>query len=328
MSHAPVLLSEAIEALAPRAGGVYVDATFGGGGYSRAILEAARCRVIGIDRDPEALTRAGELLTAYPQAFHIIPGAFGGVEKLVDEAVDGVVFDLGVSSFQIDQPERGFSFRFDGPLDMRMSREGPSAADAVAHLSEEALANALARLGEEPQARRFARAIVRERAEAPIRTTGALAVLIEQAAGGRKGAKIHPATRTFQALRLLVNDELGELARALSGSEHILKPGGRLVTVAFHSLEDRLVKSFLAARSGAREGGSRHMPEARPGPASSFAQPMRKGVGPSEAETAANPRARSARLRWAERTDAPSQGPFEPAPLAPLAQAEWERLSG
>jgi 16S rRNA (cytosine1402-N4)-methyltransferase len=328
MAHAPVLLSEAIEALNLRAGGVYVDATFGGGGYSNKILEAAPCRVIAIDRDPEALTRATRLLTAYPQAFHIKQGPFGAVEDLVGEPVDGVVFDLGVSSFQIDQAERGVSFRFEGPLDMRMSRDGPSAADAVAYLSEEALANALARLGEEPQARRFAKAIVRARAETPITTTSALAALIEKAAGGRKGAKIHPATRTFQALRMLVNDELGELARALTGSEHILKPGGRLVCVAFHSLEDRLVKSFLAARNGSREGGSRHMPEASPGPAPSFSQPIRKGVSPSDAETSVNPRARSARLRWAIRTDAPALDDIEIAPLAPIAQREWERLAG
>jgi 16S rRNA (cytosine1402-N4)-methyltransferase len=328
MAHAPVLLSEAIEALALREGGVYVDATFGGGGYSNKILEATRCRVVALDRDPDALTRAGALLTAYPQAFHIKQGPFGSVDKLVTESVDGVVFDLGVSSFQIDQAERGFSFRFEGPLDMRMSKDGPSAADAVAYLSEEALANAMARLGEEPQARRFAKAIVRARTEAPITTTSALAALIEQAAGGRKGAKIHPATRTFQALRMLVNDELGELARALVGSEHILKPGGRLVVVAFHSLEDRLVKSFMAARSGAREGGSRHMPEASPGPTPSFVQKLRKGVSPSEAETAANPRARSARLRWVERTDAPALGEFDEPPLAPIAQREWERLAG
>lgn len=325
MAHAPVLLEEAITALAPREGGVYVDATFGGGGYSHALLSAARCRVIAIDRDPEALARADGLLTSHPQDFQIRSGAFGAVNDLVREPVDGVVFDLGVSSFQLDQAERGFSFRFDGPLDMRMSRDGPSAADAVAHLSEEALANALKYLGEEPQARRFARAITEARAEAPISTTARLAALIEAAAGGRKGAKIHPATRTFQALRMLVNDELGELARGLAGAEHILRPGGRLVVVAFHSLEDRLVKSFLAARSGAREG-SRYMPEVQKGPAPSFSQPVRKGVGPGDGELAANPRARSARMRWAVRTDAAAFGALEEPTPAPLAQREWERL--
>ena len=326
MSHAPVLLREAVEALGLRAGGVYVDATFGGGGYTRAILEAADCRVIAIDRDPEAITRGRSLLTAYPQRLRLVPGRFGSVDELVTEPVDGVVFDLGVSSFQLDQFERGFSFRGDGPLDMRMSAAGPSAADAVARLSEEALTQVLQRLGEEPQGRRIARAIVRARGEAPITRTAELADLIERAVGGRKGAKIHPATRSFQGLRLLVNDELGELVRALSAAENILRPGGRLVAVSFHSLEDRLVKSFLAARSGALGGGSRHMPEAEKGPAPSSAQPMRKSIAPTEAETAANPRARSAKLRWAERTSAPAQGPFAEGDLAPLARREWEAL--
>jgi 16S rRNA (cytosine1402-N4)-methyltransferase len=248
------------------------------------------------------------------------------VDRLVGGAVDGVVFDLGVSSFQLDEAERGFSFRGDGPLDMRMGRSGFSAADAVNRLSEAALADALKRLGEEPQARRVAAAIVRTRAEAPITRAGALADLIERALGGRRGAKIHPATRSFQGLRLLVNDELGELARGLSSAESILKPGGRLSVVSFHSLEDRLVKSFLTARTGARQGGSRYMPEVQQGPPPAFFQPTRKALGPDEAEIQANPRARSAHLRWAERTDAPGWGAFEPEPLAPLAQREWDAL--
>jgi 16S rRNA (cytosine1402-N4)-methyltransferase len=329
MSHAPVLLHEAVAALEPKAGDVIVDATFGGGGYTRAILEAGG-QVIGIDRDPDAIARGADFLREYPHALQLVCEPFGGVGKAVDRLVggpvDGVVFDLGVSSFQLDEAERGFSFRGDGPLDMRMARSGFSAADAVNRLSEPALADALKRLGEEPQGRRVAAAIVRARAEAPITGAGPLAALIERALGGRRGAKIHPATRSFQGLRLLVNDELGELARGLSSAESILRPGGRLSVVSFHSLEDRLVKSFLAARTGARQGGSRYMPEAEQGPPPSFVQTMRRAAGPDESEIESNPRARSAHLRWAERTDAPAWQPFEPEPLAPLAQQEWDAL--
>jgi 16S rRNA (cytosine1402-N4)-methyltransferase len=329
MGHIPVLLREAIEALNVRPGGVYVDATFGGGGYARAILEAGG-RVIGIDRDPDAIARGAGLLREYPQKLQLVCEPFSAVEKavgrLVGEPVDGMVFDLGVSSFQLDEADRGFSFRGEGPLDMRMARLGLSAADAVNRLSEPALADALKRLGEEPQGRRVAAAIVRVRAEAPITNSGVLADVIERALGGRRGAKTHPATRSFQGLRLLVNNELGELARGLSSAESILRPGGRLSVVSFHSLEVRLVKSFLAARSGARQGGSRYMPEAEQGPPPSFVQPIRRAIGPGEAEVAANPRARSAHLRWAERTAAPAWAAFEPEALAPLAQQEWDAL--
>jgi 16S rRNA (cytosine1402-N4)-methyltransferase len=320
------MLQEAIDALAPRGDGVYVDATFGGGGCTRAMLEAGAGRVIALDRDPDAIARGADLLTAYPQKLALIRAPFGSVDKAVSEPVDGIVFDLGVSSFQIDEAERGFSFRFDGPLDMRMSAEGPSAADAVAHLSENALAQLFQQLGEEPQGRRIARAIVRAREEAPITRTSALADLIETALGGRRGAKTHPATRSFQALRMLVNDELGELARGLVGAELILKPGGRLVVVAFHSLEDRLVKLFLAARAREREAGSRHMPQAEPGPAPSFSQVLRRSIPPGDEEIARNPRARSAKLRWAERTDAPPFGPIDGRILAPLALRDGENL--
>lgn len=332
MAHAPVLLREAIQALNVQPGGVYVDATFGGGGYSRAILGAAKdVRLIAIDRDKAAVARAEALRTEYPQQFHIACEQFGTVGRVVDQLVgapvDGVVFDLGVSSFQLDEAERGFSFRADGPLDMRMGQTGPTAADAVNRLSEVALAEALKSLGEEPQSRRVAGAIVRARTQAPITNTAALADLIEHALGGRRGAKIHPATRSFQGIRILVNDELGEIAEALAASELILKPGGRLVVVSFHSLEDRLVKSFLSTRSGVRQGGSRYMPEIEAGPAPSFVQSVRKAANPGNAEVEANPRARSAHLRFAERTAAPAWGDYAPASLAPLAEREFRALS-
>jgi 16S rRNA (cytosine1402-N4)-methyltransferase len=332
MAHAPVLLEEAIQALNVRPGGVYVDATFGGGGYTRAILRAAKdVTVVALDRDPDAIARGAALRTEYSQHIRIVCERFGAVSDVVDRLVgapvDGVVFDLGVSSFQLDEATRGFSFRAGGPLDMRMGKTGPSAADVVNHLSEAALVEVLKSLGEEPQARRIAGAIVRSRSEAPITTTSALADLIERALGGRKGAMIHPATRAFQAFRILVNEELGELVSALSSTENILRPGGRLAVVSFHSLEDRLVKSFLSARSGARQGGSRYMPEPEQGPAPSFTQTVRKAVSPSAAEVAANPRARSAHLRVAERTAAPGWGAFEPPSLAPLAEREFRALA-
>ncbi|MGE3301881.1 MAG: 16S rRNA (cytosine(1402)-N(4))-methyltransferase RsmH [Hyphomonadaceae bacterium] len=327
MAHVPVLLQEALAALNVRDGGLYVDATFGGGGYARAILEAAECRLIALDRDPDAIARGQALAVTYPQHFQLIHSSFVAVDKIVEEPVDGIVFDLGVSSFQLDEAARGFSFREDAPLDMRMSLAGPSAADAVNRLSEAALGEALARLGEDHEARRIARTLVRARAAAPIASTAQLAALVEEAVGGRKGAKIHSATRTFQALRLLVNDELGELARALAAAERALKPGGRLVVVSFHSLEDRLVKSFLTARGGARGGGSRHMPATQSEVRPSFALHARGGVTPAAAELAANPRARSARLRWGERTAAPAWPETEEAPLAPLAAREWAAIA-
>jgi 16S rRNA (cytosine1402-N4)-methyltransferase len=241
--------------------------------------------------------------------------------------VDGVVLDLGVSSFQLDDPDRGFSFQHDAPLDMRMSRAGASAADAVNKLSEAALGELILAYGEDDEARRIARAIVQERAAAPIARTGALAALIERALGGRKGARLHPATKTFQALRMLVNDELGELARALAAAERILKPDGKLVVVSFHSLEDRMVKQFLAARSGHGAHASRHLPELGEERPPSFRQPARKNSAPSEAEIEANPRARSASLRWAARTAAPAWGEAPEIELAPRAREEWRRIA-
>lgn len=326
MSHAPVLLAEAIAALAPRDGALYIDATFGGGGYTRALLAAADCRVIAIDRDPEAIARARALAQEFPGKVLPAQGRFSGLDTLAGEPVAGVVLDVGVSSFQIDTPERGFSFRFDADLDMRMDSIGASALDAVAQLTQSGLEAMLRDFGEEKQARRIARAIVAARALGPVRTTGQLAQLVETAVGGRKGARLHPATRTFQALRLLVNDELGELAQALNAAERILIPGGRLVVVSFHSLEDRLVKQALAQRGGALGTGSRYLPEIIP-QSPSFRLLKRGAVEPSEAEQAANPRARSARLRAAERTEAPAWGGVEAPDLAAAALAEWSAIA-
>ncbi|MGD9509973.1 MAG: 16S rRNA (cytosine(1402)-N(4))-methyltransferase RsmH [Geminicoccaceae bacterium] len=302
MAHRPVLRDEALTALQLRDGGVYVDATFGGGGYSAAMLDAASCRVIAFDRDPEAAARAASLAGASAR-FQFIHAPFGAMRaKLAElgiDLVDGVVFDLGVSSFQLDQPERGFSFQVEGPLDMRMSREGPSAAELVAELGEGELARVLADLGGEPQAQAVARAIVRARAEAPIATTMALAAVVARAKGGRHGPR-DPATRTFQALRMAVNDEAGELERGLAAAEAVLRPRGRLAVVSFHSGEDAAVKDFVNRGGGRRPQPSRHLP-----PVAHTAARWRwlkSGVTkPSEAEVASNPRARSARLRVAER---------------------------
>lgn len=325
MSHAPVLLAEAMEALALKDGGVYVDATFGGGGYSREMLARADCRVIAFDRDPDAIARGAELTASAKGKFTLHQGRFG--DLCVDELADGVVFDLGVSSFQLDEAGRGFSFQAEAELDMRMDREGPSAAGAVNGLSEAALAELIYRYGEDDDSRRIARALVQARAATPIARTLQLAKLVEDAVGGRRGARTHPATKTFQALRMLVNDELGELARGLSAAERALAPGGRLVVVSFHSLEDRMVKHFLVERAGAQGRGSRYAPDLPPERAPSLALERRRSTGPSDAEIAANPRARSASLRWAVRTEAPAWDEFEPPALAPRAEAEWRRLT-
>jgi 16S rRNA (cytosine1402-N4)-methyltransferase len=304
--HAPVLLDEAIAALAPRDEATYVDGTFGAGGYSRALLAAADCRVIAIDRDPAAIALGGELARANPGRFTVVEGRFGDMEALLAElgvsAVAGVALDLGASSPQLDEPERGFSFRADGPLDMRMGREGATAADLVNNLSESALANLIYIYGEERFARRVARAIVAARREAPLTRTAELARIVRAAVPA--SGTIDPATRTFQALRMEVNDELGELERALLAGERLLAPGGRLVIVAFHSLEDRKVKEFLRQRSAEAPLGSRHRPAPPPRPAS-FRLIARKPIMPGAAEIQRNPRARSARLRAAERTAAP-----------------------
>jgi 16S rRNA (cytosine1402-N4)-methyltransferase len=304
--HIPVLAPRAIEYLAVRAGGTYVDATFGAGGYTRAILAIADAKVIGIDRDADAIARGADLEEQAAGRLDLVQDRFSNLAAVAHRcghpAVDGVVLDLGVSSMQLDQAERGFSFRLDGPLDMRMGRSGASAADVIAAASERELASIIFVLGEERHARPIARAIVKARSDAPIATTRELAAIVERVAKGRPGA-IHPATRTFQALRIFVNEELSELAAALSAAESVLTPGGRLVAVAFHSLEDRIVKTFLVAH-GRTGGSSRHRPEVVQ-PAPTFRLLTGRPMTPDAQEVAANPRARSAKLRAAERTSAP-----------------------
>jgi 16S rRNA (cytosine1402-N4)-methyltransferase len=305
--HIPVLVRPVLEHLNIRAGGVYVDGTFGAGGYTRAILAAADCKVLALDRDQGAVAQAAGLVDEAGGRLTVAESRFSALDEAAAaagiESADGVVLDIGVSSMQLDSPERGFSFRLDGPLDMRMEASGPSAADVIAVAAERTLADIIFQLGEERHSRAVARAIVRARAEAPIRTTAALATIVGRVVHSRPG-DIHPATRTFQALRLFVNDELGELARGLMAAERILAPGGRLVVVSFHSLEDRIVKNFIAARAGSR-AGSRHLPEVAPRPAS-FTILTRRPTGPDDDEVARNPRARSAKLRAAERTAAPA----------------------
>jgi len=308
--HVPVLLQSVVEALAPADGELYVDGTFGAGGYSSAILDSADCTVYAIDRDPAALAAGRSVVARYPGRLVLLAGCFDDMIALLRdrgiETVAGVVLDIGVSSMQLDAPDRGFSFQHDGPLDMRMSREGRSAADVVNTCGEEELADILFTYGEEKRSRAVARAIVRARERAPIERTMDLAAIVASVVRGRPGH--HPATRTFQALRVYINDELGQLSRGLVAAEQVLAPGGRLVVVSFHSLEDRLVKRFLAARAGKISHGSRHLP---PDPATGRRQPTfqllyRSAVVPGDDECAANPRARSARLRAAVRTEAPA----------------------
>ncbi|MEM8948538.1 MAG: 16S rRNA (cytosine(1402)-N(4))-methyltransferase RsmH [Pseudomonadota bacterium] len=302
--HKPVMLEEVLEALAARPDGDYLDGTFGGGGYSRAILETPPRRLVGLDRDPSAVAR-GRSLAEASERFTMLEGRFGDmVEHLAEidiDQLDGIVLDIGVSSQQIDDPARGFSFAADGPLDMRMQADGETAADVVNGTDEQTLASIIYRYGEERASRRIAKAIVERRGEAPITRTGELAKIVADVLGRR--GKIDPATRTFQALRIYVNDELGELERALAAAETLLRPGGRLVVVAFHSLEDRIVKLFLTARSGRTANPSRHLPEVMVGDREppKFRPLSRRPVMPSDAEIRANPRARSARLRAAER---------------------------
>ena len=303
--HISVLLEEVVTALAPRDGAIFVDGTFGAGGYSRALLEAAACRVFGIDRDPSVQAAGREMARRYDGRFDILGGRFGDMENLLAgrgvAAVDGVTLDLGVSSMQIDQPERGFSFQKDGPLDMRMEGSGPSAADLVNTLPEGELADILWRFGEERHSRRLARAIVADRKETPFNSTRQLAELVRRVVPASKDG-IDPATRAFQGLRIAVNDELGEVERGLAAAEKLLAPGGRLAVVSFHSLEDRLVKDFLKGGSGLSARPSRHLPEivqARP----RFRLISKKPIVAGPAELAANPRARSAKLRVAERLE-------------------------
>lgn len=306
--HAPVMLAEVLRYLAPRDGDVILDGTFGAGGYARAILNAADTRVYGVDRDPDAVARGHELEREFPDRFRILGGRFGEMDRLLAEIgvnrLDGVVLDLGVSSPQIDRPERGFSFRFDGPLDMRMEQAGESAADFVNAADEATLARVIWELGEERFSRRVARAILEARARARIETTGHLASIVRGAVPKSKDG-IDSATRTFQAIRIHVNDELGEIDRGLAAAEALLVPGGRLVVVAFHSLEDRRVKTFLKPRSDRASAPSRHLPQPLGAVrAPSFSLVVGSTVKPGAEETARNPRARSARLRVAVRTEA------------------------
>jgi 16S rRNA (cytosine1402-N4)-methyltransferase len=308
--HIPVMLAEVVDCLAPKDGGVYVDGTFGAGGYARAILEAADCTLYGIDRDPEAFARARAFERDFPGRFHPLHGCFGDVADLLAgagvEAIDGFVLDLGVSSIQLSTAARGFSFQHNGPLDMRMSLSGESAADVVNTADEKTIADIIYTYGEERAARPIARAIVEARAAAPIETTAQLAAIIHRVLPMHGGMKTDTATRSFQALRIHVNDEMGEIDRALAAAPAILREGGRLVVVSFHSLEDWRVKAFLRAQSGEKASISRHMPQDNsPAAAPPLRLEKRSGVAPSEAETATNPRARSARLRYAIRTDAP-----------------------
>jgi len=296
------MLPEVLSALKAKDGEIYIDGTFGNGGYSEAILKAANCNVIGLDRDPNVQLRANELTDLYEGRFELRETPFSKMDELsgVGE-VDAVVLDIGVSSMQLDQAERGFSFMRPGPLDMRMAQSGPTAADAVNNLEFSDLVRIFKVYGEERRAKRAADFIVRAREEGDIVTTDALADVIERALG--RSGKIHPATRVFQALRIFVNDELGELYRGLCAAERISKPGGRLIVVSFHSLEDRIVKQFLRTRADMQSAGSRHMPSVEvSGPAQSFRLVSRSAGKPSKTELAENPRARSARLRAAVRT--------------------------
>lgn len=315
--HIPVLLSEVIDALEPKDGACYIDATFGAGGYSQAILDAADCILLAIDRDPDALDVGGPLAARYGGRLKLAKGRFGDMEALARDhgldAVDGIAMDLGVSSMQLGDAGRGFSFQADGPLDMRMSREGPSAADVVNSFAERDLAQVISILGEERRARAIAKAIVMARKKQPIERTGTLADIVARVLGRRHDDTKHPATRTFQALRLYVNGELDQLVQGLFAAERLLREGGRLVVVTFHSLEDRIVKRFLANRSGRVARPSRHAPpgeEKEP----SFQLLSRRALTPGAAELQRNPRARSARLRAGERTGA---APF-PADFAGL----------
>ncbi len=311
--HIPVLLEAALAALAPHDNQLFIDGTFGAGGYSRALLNAGARHVLAIDRDPAAIRDGQEQVRASGGRLTLAQGVFGDLDNLARvlgfAPVDGVVLDVGVSSMQLDQAERGFSFRQDGPLDMRMSGNGRSAADIVNEASAGELADIIFRYGEERASRRIARAIVADRDKAPFQTTLQLAGMIARIMPHKQG-DIHPATRTFQALRIAVNDELGELTRGLEAAERVLAPGGRLAVVSFHSLEDRIVKQFLAQRSGRGRARSRLLPGEIAPPEPAFELSGRQPVTASAAELAANPRARSARLRYAVRTSAlatPSQ---------------------
>jgi 16S rRNA (cytosine1402-N4)-methyltransferase len=323
--HTPVLLTEVLAALDPRDGETYIDATFGAGGYTRAILDAAGCQVLALDRDPSAISAATPMLAEYPTRLQVVEARFSAMTEVahahLPEGItpQGIVFDLGVSSMQLDEAERGFSFQIDGPLDMRMGHArgtlsegaGPSAAEVVNTSSEEQIADIIYQLGEERRSRAVAAAIVRRRLEHPFERTGELAGLVAKVPGTQRPDGKHPATRTFQALRIWVNDELGEVARALAAAEALLAPGGRLVVVTFHSLEDRIVKRFFADRTGRGGGKSRHIPGDVVPRDPSFRFVNSKSLIPGKDEVAGNPRARSARLRSAVRTEAPPSTEFD-----------------
>ncbi|MET4104220.1 16S rRNA (cytosine1402-N4)-methyltransferase [Roseovarius sp. MBR-78] len=317
--HIPVLLRPLLAAVAP-VRGLWLDGTLGAGGYARGLLDAGADRVIGVDRDPLAIEMAQGWGAAYGDRLTLVQGNFAQLDAYA-EALDGVVLDLGVSSMQLDRPERGFSFRADGPLDMRMSQEGPSAADLVNTAPEDELADILFLYGEERASRRIARAIGRARATAPIETTARLAAIVERCLPRPKPGQAHPATRSFQAIRIAVNDEYGALVAGLEAAERALRPGGWLAVVTFHSIEDRIAKRFLQDRAGLGGGGSRHAPAA-PRTAPQFTLPSRKPVAADEDELAANPRARSARLRLGVRTDAPPGHADRAALGMPLLRGE------
>ena len=305
MKHYPVMLPQVLAALDMKDGQICVDGTFGNGGYSEAILNAADCQVIGLDRDKNVAPRAAQLSAQYSGRFKLIETPFSKMDEIALPEVDAVVLDIGVSSMQLDEAERGFSFMRNGPLDMRMGGEGASAADAVMNLGLDELTQIFHSYGEEKHAKYAAQKIIEARELGAIDTTLVLAEILEKALGRR--GKIHPATRVFQALRIFVNDELCELYRGLCAAEDILKPDGRLVVVTFHSLEDRIVKTYLRRRAAEVQGGSRYAPEVtHDGPLASFTLPKRSVTKPSEMEIDENPRSRSAKLRLAIRSSAPS----------------------
>ncbi|MGE0008480.1 MAG: 16S rRNA (cytosine(1402)-N(4))-methyltransferase RsmH [Parvibaculaceae bacterium] len=323
--HRPVMLAEVLAALAPRDGGIYVDGTFGAGGYTRGLLGAARCKVLAIDRDPQAISGGAALLADFPDRLTLVEGRFSDMERLAGLSgiamIDGATLDVGVSSMQLDEARRGFSFAKEGPLDMRMEQKGLSAADIVNRAEADELTRIIGILGEERKARAIAQAIVKARKEGPILTTQALVRAIEKATGKQRPQdRIHPATRTFQALRIHVNRELEELALALAAAERMLRPGGRLAVVTFHSLEDRIVKRFFAERSGKPSSSSRHMPGRETARAARFTPVFKGHRQPGAAEMARNPRARSAKLRAGERTEAQAL----PLDLADIAVPQLE----
>ncbi|MFD1882325.1 16S rRNA (cytosine(1402)-N(4))-methyltransferase RsmH [Paracoccus pacificus] len=315
--HIPVLLDPLLRACAPVTG-TWVDGTFGAGGYARGLLAAGADQVIGIDRDPAVFRMAGDWAAEYGDRLHLMQGTFSELDTLAGRPVEGVVLDLGVSSMQLDQAERGFSFLRDGPLDMRMAQDGPSAADLINRADEGVIADVLYHYGEERAARRIARAIVAAR---PIQRTLALAEVVAACLPRPKPGQSHPATRAFQAIRIWVNDEFGQLVAGLEAAERALVAGGRLAVVSFHSLEDRIVKRFMQARSGTTGGGSRYAPAIkRDAPA--FTLPFRRAIGADPAELETNPRARSALLRVAIRTDAPA-GVADPNSLGLPRPVQW-----